>query len=389
MNTLPKPPLHVVMVTLFPANPDCIDGGVAAVAKYLSEELIRYQGLRLTIIVPQGHWGPVRTENRNGLTIVRIGRQRWTRFLPSRIHHLFLVRREVRRLLRSLVPDIVHFQGYSCLAACPEQPSVLTIHGIAERDALWSTAGFAKYIKYALVRCIECICRKNVHNIIVISPYVTDVLVRQIGHARRWIIENPVADSFFNLHRDPQPYRVFCCSRMSARKNTLGLIDAFARVSAEYPQAVLRIAGSTEAGYLVQCQSLVARLGLESKVAFLGSLSIKGVQAELSSAACFVLASFQETAPVSIEEAMAAGVPVVASRLCGIPYMVADTVSGFCIDPRDKSDVARAIVAVLANPDRARQMGAAAHAAARSRFHASVVAAATLNVYTQVLTNCD
>jgi glycosyltransferase involved in cell wall biosynthesis len=200
-----------------------------------------------------------------------------------------------------------------------------------------------------------------------------------------WRIDNPIADSFFDIHREPESGRIFCCSRVVPRKNVIGLIEAFGRVVRRAPHCRLRIAGSGEPDYLNACKKEVESRGLQESVHFLGNLSVKEVQRELSKANCFALPSFQETAPLSIAEAMAAGVPVVASTVGGIPDMVAHGITGFLVDAHDGQEVGDALERIVSDEQLARSMGRQANEIARQRGMASVVAQRTVEVYREIL----
>jgi glycosyltransferase involved in cell wall biosynthesis len=149
----------------------------------------------------------------------------------------------------------------------------------------------------------------------------------------------------------------------------------------------LHLAGhGSDSEYGRKCKQLVSMLGIEKKVKFMGSLTVDQIQGELSSASCMVLCSRQETAPVIIGEAMAIGVPVVASNICGIPYMVEDGQTGKLVNPDDPSDIAAGISYILGykNPE---EMSRRAIAIAKERFRAPVVARKTYDFYKEVIGN--
>jgi glycosyltransferase involved in cell wall biosynthesis len=125
-------------------------------------------------------------------------------------------------------------------------------------------------------------------------------------------------------------------------------------------------------------------LGVSGQVHFLGQLDVAGLQAELSRAACLALTSHRENAPLVISEAQAAGVPVVASRVCGIPYMVEDGVTGRLVNPADPDDIARGIDQLLHGDDPI-AAGKAARSRAERTCRASSVASRTVGVYEEVL----
>ena len=134
-----------------------------------------------------------------------------------------------------------------------------------------------------------------------------------------------------------------------------------------------------------KCKKQVESDGLQGKVHFLGNISIEEVQSELSEANCLVVPSFQENAPLSIAEAMAVGVPVVAAKVGGIPEMIEDGGTGLLIDPHDANSICEAVSKVLSDQKLAQSMGQRAKEAAQDRFRASAVCEKTLQAYRDVL----
>jgi glycosyltransferase involved in cell wall biosynthesis len=84
-------------------------------------------------------------------------------------------------------------------------------------------------------------------------------------------------------------------------------------------------------------------------------------------------------------EAMAAGVPVVAANVGGVPDLVQDGETGFYCDPLDGASMRQAIERALANQELARDMAQRAKQKAKERFHPKVVAEGHLAIYRQVL----
>jgi glycosyltransferase involved in cell wall biosynthesis len=136
-----------------------------------------------------------------------------------------------------------------------------------------------------------------------------------------------------------------------------------------------------------QCRQEVKANSLSDNVCFLGNISIDEVQIELSKANCLVVSSFQENAPLSIAEAMAAGVPVVGARVGGVPEMIEDGKTGLLVDPYDVNDIAKAVLRILSDRNLAHSMGRQAKEAARQRYMASAVCKKTLQVYKEILSN--
>ena len=107
--------------------------------------------------------------------------------------------------------------------------------------------------------------------------------------------------------------------------------------------------------------------------------------AEFAACDLALLASEQETAPVTIAEALAAGRAVVTTDVGGCAAMVEDGVSGRVVPPGAAAALAAATLELLADPERLRRMGVAARAAAERRFRLDAVIEATTEVYRAVL----
>jgi len=378
--------MHIAMGTVCPDGPDRIEGGVAGCANYLVEVLSMRPDLKVSVIVPKRHTDKTVRQTRGGCDIIRVPKKGFWKFLPATLYDLISGRRQIRAILENIKPDIVHFQGVTFLAADCTWPNVLTIHGIVEQDALWDKRlGPLRWAKWLLLKLTEDYGRRRVPHLILISEYVKKFLPGRNRIRKTWLIENPIANSYFDVEWAPEPARLFCSSRVRTLKNTLGLIKAFALVAQCFPDSTLRIAGASEPGYMPLCEREVATHNLDGKVQFLGNISIANVQDELAKANCLVLPSFQENAPLSIEEAMAVGVPVVAARVGGVPELVEDGKTGLLIDPHDTQEIAEAICKILADRKLAEAMSKHAKSIARQRFMASSVCERTLAVYDQIL----
>ena len=125
--------------------------------------------------------------------------------------------------------------------------------------------------------------------------------------------------------------------------------------------------------------SLSAELGVTENVKFLGVRH--DVDRLLAQADGFVLASRWEGFGLVFLEAMAAAKPVVATRVSAIPEVVEDNVTGLLVPPDDPAALAGALLELIREPARARQMGIAGHARVHAHFNATAMVAKTVAVY--------
>ena len=109
-------------------------------------------------------------------------------------------------------------------------------------------------------------------------------------------------------------------------------------------------------------------IGIESRIDFVGFQSQGEVRDRLNETDLFVLPSFAEGVPVVLIEAMAAGVPVVTTRIAGVAELVDDGKSGRLVPPGDGHALARAIDELLIEPDERNVFGHAGRAKVQAEF---------------------
>jgi glycosyltransferase involved in cell wall biosynthesis len=168
--------------------------------------------------------------------------------------------------------------------------------------------------------------------------------------------------------------------RLDPQKRPDIAVRALAALRPTHPDASLWIVG--DGSWRGELEALVADLDLSGSVRFLGPR--KDVPALLSEAACFVLTSDYEGCPLSVLEAMAAGVPVVATAVGGVPELVVDGETGLLVGPRAPDEVAEAVGQLFDNPAVARTMGAAGRARVREQFTLERMVAALDELYREV-----
>ena len=162
-----------------------------------------------------------------------------------------------------------------------------------------------------------------------------------------------------------RPNLVLFLGRLEAAKGIFDLLEAVAALRAAIPDVRLVCAGD---GERIAVARYAERLGMAEAVRFTGWVGPSGKRALLESAAVFALPSYDEAMPVSLLEAMSAGVPVIASPVGGIPEVVVDGVSGYLAAPGDTATLERLLRKLLLDRSLGSRIGAAGRESARLRF---------------------
>jgi D-inositol-3-phosphate glycosyltransferase len=292
-------------------------------------------------------------------------------------------------------PDVVHahfwMSGYAALAAARPLgiPVVQTFHalGVVKRrnqGAKDTSPPERTDVESQILGAVD-------HVIATCSDEVFELL-RLGGHmARISIVPCGVDVERFRPVGDAEPRstslrRLVVVSRLVERKGIGNAIAALPRV----PHAELVIAGGPSAEDVAadpqasRLDALARRLGVGDRVAFRGRVDHDRLPRLLRSADAVVCVPWYEPFGIVPLEAMACGVPVIASAVGGLVDTVVDGVTGVHVPPREPSAVARAACELLDDPARARCLGAAGARRARARYSWHRVATSTFDVYRRV-----
>ena len=164
----------------------------------------------------------------------------------------------------------------------------------------------------------------------------------EIGCKNIKVIPNGIdPGKFENLTKKPHDgFVIITVARLEKVKGTEYLIGAFARLSLLGRLSLVIIGDGSERKNL---ENLVKKLNLEERVEFLGEIPNERIPEYLAGADCFVLPSLKEGFGIVVLEAMAAGVPVVASKVGGIMDIIEDGKTGLLVEPGNSEDIAKAI----------------------------------------------
>ncbi len=171
-----------------------------------------------------------------------------------------------------------------------------------------------------------------------------------------------------------EPLRLVSTGRLNPIKGHEDLLEALRLLVDGGLDATLRIAGEDEeggSGYRRVIEARVAALRLGDRVTLLGAVDEGRVRDELLQAHLFVLASHDEGVPVALMEAMACGLPAVATAVGGVRELVTQGVDGILVAPRQPPEIVQAVRDLVAAPARAIALAMAARRRVEHAFDAA------------------
>jgi glycosyltransferase involved in cell wall biosynthesis len=303
---------------------------------------------------------------------------------------------ELRELWSAEPPDVVHahfwMSGMAALAAATdlEIPVVQTFHalGIVKRrhQGEKDTSPAHRIVtERAIARACDRVvatCSDEVFELVRLGADRRRITVVPCGvDVERFVPHGP------REPRRPDRHRLVAACRLVERK---GIADAISAL-AELPDAELHVAGGPDASRLEtdpevrRLRAHAAELGVADRVVLRGRLGRDEMPPLLRSAGAVVCVPWYEPFGIVPLEAMACGVPVVASAVGGQIDSVVDGVTGVHVPPRDPAALGAALAELLDDPERRAELGAAGVERARRRFSHDRVAAATREIYADVL----
>jgi glycosyltransferase involved in cell wall biosynthesis len=196
-------------------------------------------------------------------------------------------------------------------------------------------------------------------------------------------------DAFRQAYAIPPGRRiVLCVSRIDDQKNQIGLVEALARLLPGHPDLHLVLLGPvTVAGYRARLDARIAALGLGERVTLIPGLRADDplLVGAFHAAAVFCLPSLHEPFGIVILEAWAAGLPVVAARIGGIPSFTTDGVDILHAPPDEPDALAERLARLLADATLARRLAEAGRAKARRDYDWQAISARLLALYRELV----
>jgi len=299
-------------------------------------------------------------------------------FLPS-----------MNRYILRLNPDIIDAHShlflttYMAIKLSKKQkiPSIVTVHGFAvERGPVVNSA--QKIYLFSLARQIFV----DATRIICLTRYDAHKIMKYYGIKKEKIriIPNPVDINLFKpANKRPEAPVFIWVGRFVPEKGLQYLIGAMREVVKIYRDTKLILVG--DGPLLPYIKNLVKNYNLESNVVFTGFIEHNRIPEILSKAYAFIFPSLSEGMPVAVLEAMACGLPVIASDLPGIREIIRNGYNGILVPSKSTFALKEAMIRLISNEQLAKKMGERARKHIEKRHSWDCVLKALDGTYKEIL----
>lgn len=376
----------VLIAGEYPASGNRRRGGIETVTWNTAESLSRRTDLDVHVLCIREGLAKARVRRVGEVTVHESPGLSLPHSLTMYTWDYFVLRRAIKRIK----PDFIHAQSqdrYALAAIKSGLPMVMSIHGLFfKQSELLEGSAVTRRIRKFLWNRIERFCISRAPAVIVMNDYVGSV-AREFAGGAVHFVHNPISDDYFiepatRKKKKSGGKTVLFAGMISKRKYLEKLLEVAALVVERDPEVRFRVAGKAQDDqYYRDIVRLSKKLGIAGSVDFLGFIPEEDLLEEYRRADLFILTSREDTSPMAVAQAMAAGLPVVASRIGGIPELVEDGVTGFLGDNEHPEGMARSVLEILDNPRLRSHLGRMAAEKASGLFTEKAVAGRLQEIY--------
>ena len=286
------------------------------------------------------------------------------------------LRRWLLREIRSFEPDLVHAHLFHACVAVATLPRAGAVRVMSHHHGALLRTNGRKWDE-----AMDRWAGKRYDSVVAVSGSVQRFLTKEYGYRAERVltIRNGWEGDPRTRPEGPQSPKIICVANLRAEKGHSTLLQAFARILARTSAELVLIGDGPLRAHL---ERQAAELGVARRTRFTGA--VDDVWPHLAEADVFVLPSFYESLGIGVMEAMAAGLPVVASAVGGVPELVSPGVTGSLVPPGNALALAEELERLLSDPAERSALGAAGREKAQAlRMEATVDS--YIHLYTRLL----
>lgn len=283
--------------------------------------------------------------------------------------------RDIVHIHSALAPTVTLLRAATMIAVARRRGCRVVVHAHGGGILLWLTTHWRR----VLVR----LALRAAHRVVAVWSAGEDALHQVVPRDRVRLVDNGVGvDDVPGADGGHEPPRVLFVGLLTPRKGVIDLLEA-SRIlhKREVPHELWLLGGTPDEGPSAAAE---VHRRIVDGVQLLGTRPPEEMPSAYAAADVFCLPSWWEAMPLSVLEAMAAGLPVVATDVGDIPRSVVNERTGFVVPPRSPDQLADALQALLSDPDLRRRFGAAGRAHVERHFSSVALIDAVSDLYAEM-----
>lgn len=368
---------RIVQIGSYPLSGECVHGGIEASVFGISQELSRDYEVHVFDNPRIG--GKTEVERQGSIVVHRFG---------NRGGHQFLAMRQVDMIVQeivSLAPDVCHIHGTHLFAWLIYRKLrkakfhvVVTVHGLAvveKRNALKKRITMKGLLQFLYQGWVEKRFLSQLPMAIVDTEYVRDQ-VNGYSMSRKpvmYVIPQGINEEFFSLQSTTDSNVILSVGAIGPRKGQLTVLHVFEQVRRAGTNARLVLVGTiADHSYLGRLQEAIAQSAFKDDVDLCIDLNDADLKALYEKAHLFVLYSEEESQGIVFAEAMSVGLPVVATKVGGVSYVVKHGKTGLLSDYGDVKAFADHMTILMNDSDLWNKMSEASRDEAKNYHWADI-----------------
>ena len=293
-------------------------------------------------------------------------------------------RMDIKKLLyviNTINPSFIHAHGtegpYGITAAKSKYPYVLSIQGI-----IGEISKLNKDLLGNLKKKLEIKVLKETKYFVCKTDYDSNYVNKINENALIYRIHEAINNSFFKIEREgyEENTLLFVGSLIKA-KGIEVLLEAISLIKKKIPNIKVYIVGDGSPSYKKYLEKLISELKINNNIIFKGFLTHSQLIELHRNIQIFVLPTFIDNSPNSLAEAMASGMPIIASHVGGVPSMIENDKNGILVEPGNAKDLANKIIDLISNKEKQSFISKNAKKMAKDRYLPSKVAKEIVNLY--------
>ena len=355
--------VRIIQIGPYPLSSDCVKGGIESSVYGLVQEQIKSSEV---VVFDLPRLGEEDREEMDGNVKIHRFKNKGRRQLGSilRVNH-------IANMIFSTNPTVCHIHGTGLFSFLlykklrrKKLKTFVTVHGllhVEKKKKLSKNRSAKALLQYVIQTIVEKSFLSSMSEAIVDTGYVKDAIGEYslCRFPQTIIIPQGINERYYSLNCSETSNIIVCVGTISERKGHLQTIAAFEKMNQKGVDAVLVLAGSVaERGYLFKVEEKIKNSFCKDSISLLTDLPQKSLFELYEKAHLFVLHSEEESQGIVLAEAMATGLPVVATNVGGIPYVVSDGENGLLSDYGDVESFANNMQSLMTNIEKWKEMSA-------------------------------